>query len=92
MSEFFTSLTKDELRGMFREEINLAKFNDAQEEAKLKTKDEFLTVAEACQLLKISKPTLYARIADGTITAKHMGNRVLFVRAELLNAVNKGGK
>ncbi len=92
MAEFFTSLTKEELRDMLREEFNLAKSKDAQEKANLKTKDEFITVAEACQLLKISKPTLYARIADGTIAAKHMGNRVLFVREELLNAVKKGGK
>jgi len=50
MVNFITSLTKDEIRSMLREEINLAKTNNAQEEANLKTKDEFLTVAEACQL------------------------------------------
>lgn len=92
MSELFTRLTKDELRDMLREEIHLALSKDLQKEADLKSKEEFLTVAEACQLLKISKPTLYARIGDGTIQAKNIGNRVLFVKEDLLKAVKQGGK
>jgi len=91
MSQFFTTLTKDELRDMLREEINLLKKNEDKETSQLKNQDEFLTVQEACNLLRISKPTLYKRMEDGTINSKRMGSRILFNRAELINTINKSG-
>lgn len=42
------------------------------------------TVAEACELLKISKRTLFKRIEDGTIKRIKLGRRVLISR-EVIN-------
>ena len=91
MSEFFTSFTKDELRDMLREEINLLKKNEYKETSQLKNQAEILTVQEAYDLLRIWKPTLYNRMEDGTINFKRMGSRILFNRAELINTINKSG-
>lgn len=93
MSQIFISVTKDEFQDMIRDGINSVLNKEAGEAKDLKAQQEFLTVQEACALLRISKPTLYKRMEDGTIPVKRMGSRVLFDRAELIESVKKqGGK
>ena len=46
--------------------------------------EEILTIREACQFLKISKPTMYRYIQDGKVPAVKVGGAWRFHR-ELLN-------
>lgn len=48
--------------------------------------DEFLTTKQTQLLLKISKPTLYARMRDGSVPFKKIGRRVLFPKNEILKS------
>ena len=41
------------------------------------------TCTEACQLLRISKSTLYRLIGDGELMPAHIGRSVRFTRSEL---------
>ncbi len=41
------------------------------------------TCREACQLLRISKSTLYRLIGDGELVPAHIGRSVRFTRSEL---------
>lgn len=93
MSQIFTSLTKEEFQDMVQKSVDKALNKEAEVDNNLKAQNEFLTVQEACALLRISKPTLYKRMEDGTITCTRIGARILFNKAELLNSVkNQGGK
>jgi excisionase family DNA binding protein len=44
---------------------------------------EALTVAETCDVLRISRPTLYRHIRDGKLTAFKVGARTLFRTEDL---------
>lgn len=47
--------------------------------------EEVLTVAEAAQLLRMSKNALYAAIRRGEIPHRRVGRRILCGRTALLN-------
>lgn len=49
---------------------------------------EALTVAEACDVLRISRPTLYRHIRDGKLTAFKIGARTLFRTEDLRRFIN----
>ena len=51
--------------------------------------DEFLNALQVVIMLKISKPTLYKRMKDGTIPYKKVGRRLLFSKNEIINQLNK---
>ena len=58
---------------------------------------ELLTFKQTQLLLKISRPTLFKRMKDGTIPFKRVGRRLLFSKNEILNRleisnVGKNGK
>ena len=60
----------------------------------LQTKD-FLTVAEACQLLNVSRWTLARAIKDERLKAARLGKRIVIKRSDvdrLFNWVLDGGK
>ena len=75
------------LRKIIREEINLAFRQREHIESTFKTQEEFITVDEACKLLRMSKPTLYKSMREGLIKSNKIGNRVLFHRDELINTI-----
>lgn len=78
---------------MLQKSVDKALKKEAEVDNDLKAQNEFLTVQEACALLRISKPTLYKRMEDGTISSKKIGSRVLFNKAELINSIkSQGGK
>lgn len=78
---------------MVQKSVDKALNKEAEVDNNLKAQNEFLTVQEACALLRISKPTLYKRMEDATISCTRIGARILFNKAELLNSVkNQGGK
>ena len=53
---------------------------------------EFLTVNEACDLLRCSRTTLFREEQDGRIKSVQLRGRKLFERAELINALRRGTK
>ena len=95
MSQIFTSLTKDEFLDMIQKSIDLALNKEAKEKSVQNFEEEFLTVDEACKLLRISKPTLYKRMEEGKIQSSQMGtssrSRRLFNKLELLQSIKTGG-
>lgn len=54
------------------------------EAAKRNQIPDLLTVAETCDLLKISEMTLYNKRRDGKIRASTQGNRVYFSKEEVM--------
>ena len=66
MNEILASI-ESAFRKIVREEINLALSSIQLSESKAADTAEFLTVIEVCNLLKISKPTLYQRMKDGSL-------------------------
>ena len=49
---------------------------------------EALTVAETCDVLRISRPTLYRHVAAGKLTAFKIGARTLFRTDDLRRFIN----
>lgn len=49
---------------------------------------EVLTAAEACDVLRISRPTLYRHIAAGKLNALKVGARTVFRADELRRFIN----
>jgi excisionase family DNA binding protein len=76
-------------REILREEINLALKNYREKEETTKSELEFITVEEACKLLRISKPTLYNRMRDGSVNYKRLGGRILFDKQNLFKSNTK---
>jgi len=95
MSQILMSFSKDEFQDMIQKSVDLALNKEAKEKSNLNSQEEFLTVDEACKLLRISKPTLYKRMEEGKIKSYQMGtssrSRRLFNKNELLESIQQGG-
>jgi excisionase family DNA binding protein len=52
-------------------------------------KEELITFKETLRLLKISRPTLFKRMKDGTIPFRRIGRRLLFSRNEIIEKIKK---
>ncbi len=50
---------------------------------------EFLTVQQACQLLNISKSTIYKRTMNSEIPFYKHGKKLIFNRLELINYISQ---
>ena len=53
---------------------------------------EFLTVAEACGLLRCSRTTLFREEQDGRIQSIRIRGRKIFERVDLINALRRGNR
>lgn len=51
-------------------------------------RQELLNVPETCDVLRISRPTLYRHVAAGKLTALKVGARTLFRSDELRRFIN----
>ncbi|MFZ1636076.1 MAG: helix-turn-helix domain-containing protein [Chitinophagales bacterium] len=95
MSQILISFSKDEFQDMIQKSVDLALNKEAKEKSNPNSHEEFLTVDEACKLLRISKPTLYKRMEEGKIKSYQMGtssrSRRLFNKNELLESIQQGG-
>lgn len=78
------TLTVAEMVNLIREIIKeeLRSINPAQEESA-----EYLTRIEACSMLHISLPTLSRYSKLGIITARKIGNRILFLKSDVEKAL-----
>jgi excisionase family DNA binding protein len=54
--------------------------------------DEFLTVSDTAQFLKLTTSTVYGLISKGTIPCMKQGKRVYFSKIELINYLKQGKK
>jgi excisionase family DNA binding protein len=52
--------------------------------------DALLTIGEAAAFLRLSVPTLYGKVHDGTLPHSKRGKRLYFSRAELTEWVKSG--
>lgn len=91
MKDIVTSLSKEEFRAMIREELKQVITDDQKSQQDTGDSEEFLTVEETCKMLKISKPTLYVRMDDGSIPFIRLGSRLLFVKEDVLKAIKQKG-
>ena len=73
MPQILTTFSKDEFQEMLQKSVDLALNKEAKEKSVQNSQEEFLTVDEACKLLRISKPTLYKRMEEGKIKSYQMG-------------------
>lgn len=48
---------------------------------------ELLTVAEAASILRLSRPTIYRLVSDGTLPAHKIGGSIRIDREEMLAAL-----
>ena len=81
--EEFKAIVKE----VIREELVAVK-----EELENKDSDILLSRAEACELLKINKTSLWKWTKNGKITAYGMGSRVYYKKKELLCSVTTFNK
>lgn len=77
-----------ELRGLIREELR-ALLNELKPTSQ---PEEILNLQEACDLLCISKPTIYGLTSRRKIPFHKRGKRLLFKRSELLDWISEGRK
>ncbi|MBO6607413.1 MAG: helix-turn-helix domain-containing protein [Psychroserpens sp.] len=68
------------------DEDTLTKINIPHERLRAK---EFLTIADVCLLLSVSRWTVWRKIKEHKIIAKKIGSRVLIRRADLDNYLNE---
>lgn len=83
MSQFFTSLERDELEQMIRRAVH-------KEITRIYAKEEpeeLIKAHEACKYLMISMVTLYKWIREDKIRAYHLGTRLYFRRSELIESL-----
>ena len=73
------------LRDTVSEEVTKALEADRQKQKPCKQ----FSRDEVCQMLNISKPTLWAKTKAGEIRATHIGRRVLYDEAEIKRFLGK---
>ena len=83
-------IPKDELKQIVKEAVSdaIELFN-----ADKQLHDgEYISRARVCELLKISKPTLYRWRRSGKLpNAVYLGGKVLFKKAEIVKIIENGG-
>lgn len=67
------------LRGIVADEIR----RTLEEEQKKSRPERYLSRDEVCQLIGISKPTLWKKTKDGEIKATTVGRRVTYAESEV---------
>jgi len=83
--QIFTNLTIDELKCILSDVVS-EQLRNFQPNTECDT--ELIKADEACELLSISKPTLYKYMREGTIKgAYYMGTRLFFNKSELLASI-----
>ena len=67
------------LRGVIRDEVR----RTIEEERQKARPERYLSRDEVCQLIGISKPTLWKKTKDGEIKATTVGRRVTYAESEV---------
>lgn len=72
-------LVEEWLRQVVSDEVS----RTLENERKKARPERYLSRSEVCELLNISKPTLWAKTKQGEIKAVHVGRRVMFAESEV---------
>jgi excisionase family DNA binding protein len=87
---FLTSLTTDEVRQMFRYELELFFADRAALQGRAGNEEEILTIQEAAEFLSLTVPTLYSKVSKGELPFWKRDKRLYFSKSELMNWVKSG--
>ena len=80
-------LTPDELREIIRDEINQALRNF---KVNAENTDEILTIEQAANFLKLTKPTIYSKCSRRELPHMKRNKRLYFSKDELMNYLKEG--
>lgn len=77
------------LNGITLQELAVALFSlvQAQTASSPQSENELMTRDEVCKLLSINKTSLWKHTKSGKLNSYGIGNRVLYKRSEVINAV-----
>lgn len=54
--------------------------------------EQFLTIKEAAEILCLAVPTVYSKVHRGELPVMKRGNRLYFLRTELMDYIKQGRK
>jgi hypothetical protein len=93
MDKLLVQLNAGELSAIVQDAVEtaLAKTSTATaESAPVETPDTYLTQSQACDMLKITKPTIIRLGKVGLVKPRYMGKRVLYSKLELEQSLRGG--
>ena len=65
---------------------------EKQEQPTTDQPEQFLTIQEAAEFLRLSVPTLYSKVSKGELPVMKRGKRLYFSRTELMEYIKEGRK
>ncbi|WP_139956053.1 helix-turn-helix domain-containing protein [Flavicella sediminum] len=79
------------LEGMSSRFLNELKLilKEKTEKSKIDTEDEFITSKDACDILKITLPTLAAWRKSKIVISYRIGNKIRFKKSEILSSLKR---
>ncbi|MEQ1555010.1 MAG: helix-turn-helix domain-containing protein [Ferruginibacter sp.] len=80
-------LNKEDIKEILKEAIREEK--EAEPPTPIQPEEDLLSRKQASELLKVTKPTLWAWTKEGRITAYRINSRVYYKRNELLASLNE---
>lgn len=80
--------TPSEISSIVSESIRTELEKFKKEFAKSNSDDTLLTREETCELLSINLSTLWSYTKKGKLPSKKIGNRVYYLKSEVLEALN----
>lgn len=79
---FLNGITVEQLADALKTALGTSTTNEPQQ-----PKNDLMTRVEVCKLLSINKVTLWKYTKDGKLKSYGIGNRVMYKRSEVLEAV-----
>lgn len=86
----FTQLSIPEVRQLFRQELEI--FFETKSSAPQKEADQFLTIHQAADFLKLSVATIYGLVSKSQLPVSKKGKRLYFLQSELTQWIKIGRK
>ncbi|MGS2727522.1 helix-turn-helix transcriptional regulator [Psychroserpens sp. BH13MA-6] len=80
--------TPSELSSLISSSVKKELENFKLELDKSNSSEDLLTREETCKLLSINLSTLWSYTKKGKLPSKKIGNRVYYLKSEILNALN----
>jgi len=80
--------TPSELSSLISDSVKKELENFKLELSKSNSNEELLTREETCKLLSINLTTLWSYTKKGKLPSKKIGNRVYYLKSEILEALN----
>lgn len=80
--------TPSELSSLISDSVKKELENFKRELSKSNSSEDLLTREETCELLSINLSTLWSYTKTGKLPSKKIGNRVYYLKSEILEALN----